>query len=205
MGGYGATVTAGGGVTQAAVGQPGRPRLGSHLSGSAEHLARFDDRIKAVMSFAPWGMGSGFWDDAALAGVRVPTLLVAGSVDTTSGYEHGVAAMFEKMVNVERYFLTFENAGHNAGAPMPAPAESWAFSPALPHLSSPAVHYADAVWDSVRMNNVAQHFATAWFGAKLRGEAEAASHLAVGDGAWPGFEEGQHAGLSLQRRSPAGP
>ena len=204
MGGYGATVTAGGGVTQAAVGQPGRPRLGSHLSGSAEHLARFDDRIKAVMSFAPWGMGSGFWDDVALAGVRVPTLLVVGSVDATSGYEHGVAAMFEKMVNVERYFLTFENAGHNAGAPMPAPAESWAFSPALPHLSSPAVHYADAVWDSVRMNNVAQHFATAWFGAKLRGEAEAASHLAVGDGAWPGFEEGQHAGLSLQRR-PAGP
>jgi hypothetical protein len=63
MGGYGATITSGGGVTQAAVDKRQRPRLATHLDGSPEHVGRFDERIKAVLSFAPWGMTSGFWDE----------------------------------------------------------------------------------------------------------------------------------------------
>jgi predicted dienelactone hydrolase len=116
MGGYGATITSGGGVTQAAVEQPQRPGLATHLSDSREHRERFDPRIKAVLSFAPWGMASGFWDGSGLAAVRIPTMLVAGSNDTTSGYddspgdEKGVAEMFAKMVGVERYLLSFANA-----------------------------------------------------------------------------------------------
>ena len=116
MGGYGATITSGGGVTQACVDKPQRPRLATHLNGSREHLERFDARIKAVLSFAPWGMTSGFWDDSGLAAVRIPTMLIAGSNDTTSGYgdnpggEKGVAAMCVKMTGVERYLLTYANA-----------------------------------------------------------------------------------------------
>ena len=152
--GYGATITSGGGVTAAAVAKPERPRLATHLSGSSEQLARFDPRIKAVLSFAPWGNTAGFWDESGLAGVKIPTFLVVGSKDTTSGYEKGVGAMFEQMTGVDRYLLTYENAGHNAGAPMPAPAESWAHSEKTPQLPSPSGHYVDAVWDSVRMNNI---------------------------------------------------
>ena len=43
-------------------------------------------------------------------------MLVAGSDDTTSGYddtpgdEKGVAAMFKLMTGVDRYLLTFQNA-----------------------------------------------------------------------------------------------
>ena len=117
MGGYGATITSGGGVTQAAASKPERPRLAIHQHGSSDHIGRFDGRIKAVLSFAPWGMGpAGLWDDNGLAAVRIPTMLVAGSSDTTSGYddrpghEKGVAAMFVKMTGVERYLLTFANA-----------------------------------------------------------------------------------------------
>lgn len=116
MGGYGATITSGGGVTQASIEKSQRPRLGTHLNGSREHVERFDGRIKAVLSFAPWGMTSNIWDDCALAAVRIPTMLVAGSNDMTSGYndtpgkETGVPAMFVKMKGVERYLLTFANA-----------------------------------------------------------------------------------------------
>jgi predicted dienelactone hydrolase len=57
---------------------------------------------KAVLSFAPWGMTSGFWDESGLAGVKIPTFLVVGSKDTTSGYEAGVTAMFDNMTGVDR-------------------------------------------------------------------------------------------------------
>ncbi len=46
---------------------------------------------------------------------------VAGSVDRTLGYAPGVRNIYEGSVNAPRYLLTYENAGHNAGAPMPAP------------------------------------------------------------------------------------
>ena len=49
-------------------------------------------------------------------------------------------------MNADRYLLTFVNANHNAGAPIPAPAETYASS----ERKSPAfTHYADAVWDTV--------------------------------------------------------
>ena len=46
-------------------------------------------------------------------------------------------------------------------APIPAPAEAYAYSEAL--KSFPFMHYADAVWDNTRMNNILDHFATAYF------------------------------------------
>ena len=51
--------------------------------------------------------------------------------------------VFEGAVNADRYLLTFINASHNAGAPIPAPAETYAYSERL--KSAPFVHYADAV------------------------------------------------------------
>ena len=36
--------------------------------------------------------------------------------------------------------------------------------------SSPFTHYADAVWDTTRMNNILDHFATAFFDLHLKGE-----------------------------------
>lgn len=166
MGGYGAVITAGGGVTKKAVEQ-GAPRgtLGVHLAGSTEHERHRDDRIKAVVAFAPWGMKSGFWDQEGLEGIHVPILFVAGSADDVSGYEGGVRAIFEQAKNVDRILLTFANANHNAAAPMPAPAESYvAHNGAAPSFS----HYADSVWDTVRMNNIVQHFVTAYFGTLLK-------------------------------------
>ena len=223
MGGYGAVITAGGGVTQAATelswGAPDGT-LSVHLAGSETHNALPDQRIKAVIAFAPWGMERGFWDADGLAGIETPVLFVVGSVDDVSGYEKGVKAIWEQAVNADRHLLTFENANHNAAAPMPAPKESWQTVDTLDFV--PFEHYADPVWDTVRMNNIAQHFATAYFGLHLKQDEAMAGYLDLvenaADGVWAANEDGtfkpEHSywkgfanrtakGLSLMHASPA--
>ncbi len=44
------------------------------------------------------------------------------------------------------------NANHNAAAPIPAPVEGYAVNESLGW--APFEHYADPVWDTVRMNNI---------------------------------------------------
>ncbi|MDJ0612561.1 MAG: dienelactone hydrolase [Rhizobiaceae bacterium] len=195
MGGYGAVITMGGGVTQASVDYAwGGPHgtLGVHLSGSETHNNLPDERFKTAIAFAPWGMNTGFWSAETLKGIETPMLFVAGSVDDVSGYENGIRAIWENAVNADRSLLTFENANHNAGAPMPAPIESDKFDDQLGFNVSE--HYTDAVWDSVRMNNISQHFVTAWLGKYLKGNGEMDAYLDLvpnsNDSVWAKNEDG---------------
>lgn len=223
MGAYGSVITAGGGVTKAATelswGAPAGT-LKRMMAGSEEHKALLDDRFKAIVSIAPWGMTYGFWDAEGLAGVRVPMFFIAGSVDDVSGYEKGVKAIFENAVNTDRYLLTFVNANHNAAAPIPAPTESWKPVDNLDFV--PFEHYADAVWDTLRMNNITQHFVTAYFDSHLKGDDDKKSYLDVietaNDGVfalekdgtpkpehnyWKGFQNRTAKGLTLEHRTKA--
>jgi predicted dienelactone hydrolase len=172
MGGYGAVVLAGGGVTKASTEYAwGAPdgTLNVNLAGSDAHKGLSDQRVKAVVAIAPWGMNTGFWDEEGLKGVNKPIFVMAGSLDTTSLYEKGIRKIYELSTNApERYLLTFENAGHNAAAPIPAPAESWPHSEKLGW--APFGHYADPVWDTERMNNIAQHFTTVFFDRALKND-----------------------------------
>lgn len=224
MGGYGAVVSAGGGLAAAAATFDWAPPdglLARHVAGSAEHRALPDPRFKAFVAIAPWGMEKGFWDVEGLAGVRGPILFVAGDADDISGYAGGVKKLYDLCANAERALLTFANANHNAAAPIPAPAEAWFMSQKLGF--SPFDHYADPVWDTVRMNNVAQHFVTAFLGLHVRGEAAMAAYLevcedaadgvwSVGDDGtpradhtyWKGFQNRTAIGLSLARAKPQG-
>ncbi|WP_299073332.1 dienelactone hydrolase [uncultured Paraglaciecola sp.] len=195
MGGYGAVISAGGGVTQQAVNFPrGVPHgiLGIHQDKSTTMIYP-DSRLKTVIAFAPWGMNYGMWNNDSLKGVKVPMLLIAGSDDDVSGYKKGVRAIWQGITSVERSLLTFEHANHNAGAPMPAPEESFRFDEALGFNVSE--HYIDAVWDNVRMNNVSQHFATAWLDTHLKNSKEAEQYLALtpksNDGVWAKDKEGK--------------
>jgi len=194
MGGYGAIITAGGGVTEASVGYEwGGPHgtLGIHLAGSDTHNALPDPRIKTAVAFGPWGMNTGFWDATGLAGIQIPMLFIAGSQDDTSLYENGVRAIWENASALPHALLTYENGGHNSGAPMPAPTESYYFNEEKGFNISE--HYSDAVWDTTRMNNIAQHFVTAWLDRELKGEAEKGAYLdlvdASNDGVWSMDEE----------------
>jgi len=195
MGAYGAVITAGGGVTQAAVdlswGAPAGT-LGIHLTGSDTHKNLYDDRIKSIVAIAPWGMERGFWDAEGLSGVKIPTLFVAGSADDVSGYEGGVRAIWQQSTGAPRHLLTFDHANHNAAAPYPAPAESMEMNEELGF--APFEHYADAVWDTTRMNNILQHFATAFIARHVRDDQSMDDYLDLvpdsSDAVWAAEEDG---------------
>jgi predicted dienelactone hydrolase len=177
MGGYGAVISAGGSVTQQAVDFPwGLPEQALGIYQNLNEKQQFPDpRLKTVIAFAPWGMNYGVWDQTTLKGVKVPMFFVAGSVDDVSGYETGVRAIWQGTTNVDRALLTFTNANHSAGAPMPAPDESNIYDQALGINISE--HYTDAVWDTVRMNNISQHFVTAWLEKYLKDNADMDNYL----------------------------
>ena len=223
MGGYGVVNTIGGGLRAAAASMPGAPPNQLLLERNADnpaYTATVDARVKAAVAIGPWGMQVGLWDAAGLAGVRTPTLFVAGSADEVSGYATGTRAIYRGVVNADRYLLTFINAGHNAAAPIPAPPESYAFSQTL--KSFPFTHYADPVWDTRRMNNILAHFVTAHFDARLKGDqAKLAYFDVVPNGSdakyaldrdgnpqpthsyWKGFKRGTAVGLVLEHERAA--
>ena len=127
-------------------------------------------------------------------------LMMAGSADAVSGHD-AMRAIFTGCRGVERLLLTFLGAGHNAAAPIPAPDEAWTAQERDGVL--PFAHYADPAWDTVRMNNIAQHFAAAFLDLHLRGDADAARWL---DGAgWPGLGAEGAAGLRLESLGAADP
>ena len=217
MGAYGAVNFIGGGLTQMSVNSDYAPPngiLSLRQAGNEAYQESLDPRVKAVVAIAPWGMNTGFWDAQGLAGVETPLFFMAGSADDVSGYEEGTKAIFEKTVNAERYLLTFEGANHNAAAPIPAPVETWG--------GDAFMHYSDAVWNTVRMNNIAQHFTTAFFDLELKGDVQKGEYLDLlrdaEDGVWSvdesgnfteehtywkGFPERTAVGLSLRHREAA--
>lgn len=196
MGGYGGLVTAGAGLSPLAMIWPGGARR-DLLEGHAEGAARPVEGLRALVAIGPWGAQHGFWTDAALAAIRVPMLVIGGDQDGISSYEDGIRRVFTQATGCDRWLLTYRGAGHNAAAPIPAPVESWAGVPWLDF--PPFEHYADAVWDSVRMNNIAQHLVAAFLDQSLRG-ADHTARLAPFDGGRPaGFTEAGAPGLRLER------
>jgi predicted dienelactone hydrolase len=200
MGGYGAVNVVGGGYSKASetlAGAPPNKLLAERGAGNPEYRKTIDPRIKAVIAIAPWGMQGGFWDAEGLKGIATPILFVAGSADDVAGYDKGTKAIYQGAVNADRYLLTFVNANHNAAAPIPAPAE--VYVPAEAGKPVAFAHYADAVWDTVRMNNILDHFATAYFDLHLKNDQEKKTYF---DG-WKGFKRGTSVGLTLDHAVPA--
>lgn len=198
MGGYGAIISAGGGVTNAAVNSGFAPfdTLGIHKAGSDTHEALVDPRIKTAIAIGPWGRQVGFFDEEGLSGINIPMFYIGGSNDVTSGYETGIRQIWKETTNADRALLTFDGGSHNTVAPILAPEESFFFSDALGFNVSE--HYSDPVWDTVFMNNVGQHFATAWFDELLKGDKAKGAYLDLTDlgseGFWSLNDDGSFAG-----------
>lgn len=158
MGGYGALNSAGAGYNQILEGF--FPSIRPRMAGNETYQASLDKRIKVIVVFAPWGgnlssfglPNAGFWDAEAFAGIKIPSFWVVGSLDDVSGYE-AMVGMFDNSVNSERYLLTYHNALHNV-APNPPSAFVQDFA-TYEHRSEP-------VWDERRINNINQHFVTAF-------------------------------------------
>ena len=223
MGGYGVVNVIGGGYREESASfrnAPPNRLLAERSAGSASYRASVDARVRAAVAIAPWGMPAGYWDAEGLKGIRTPVLFVSGSADAVSGYENGTRAMFEASVNAERYLLTYLHANHNAGAPIPAPVETYVQSEAIG--SPPFTHYADPVWDTVRMNNILAHFVTAHLDVHVKGDEPRRAFLdLVPNGAdgvysvdeqgqpdgkhtyWKGFRARTATGLMFERARPA--
>ncbi|QYO75389.1 alpha/beta hydrolase family protein [Devosia salina] len=205
MGGYGAVISAGAGLSDAALtsGMAPAGALDALAAGSEAYQAAGDPRLTAAVAIAPWGAQLGMWDEAGLAGIEAPLLVIGGTQDEISDYANGIRRIFEGAINADRYMLSFQGAGHNAAAPMPPPTE--ALEQGGP--GSPYEHYADFVWSNVRMNNVTQHVLTAFFGLTLKGDEGMARYLDLasgpwtepaGDRDWPGFGPRTTRGLVVE-------
>jgi predicted dienelactone hydrolase len=205
MGGYGVLNVAGAGYSENSL------KLFGALTGGSKALEgrvgtndiykkSLDPRVKAIVAFAPWGMERGVWDAESMKGLKVPTFFVAGSQDDISGYEKGIKAIYNGVVNTDRYLLTYMNARHNV-APNPPPAES--LQQGLPF--DEYYRYAEPAWNERRINNINQHFVTAFLGICLKKE-DNGKYLNLpansNDKTWEGFKARSSAGLELLHTLP---
>ncbi|PZX60352.1 platelet-activating factor acetylhydrolase isoform II [Algoriphagus ratkowskyi] len=204
MGGYGAVNVAGAGYSPQAAQLFGSMAGGStalkkRSMGNTEYEASIDPRIKVIVAFAPWGMQRGVWNAEGLAGIKIPSLFVAGSKDDISGYETGTKAIYEGAVNSERYLLTYIDARHNT-APNPPPAEALESGRPIDEY----LRYADSVWDMRRINNINQHFVTAFLGFYLKDMKDYKAYLDVNANPeakeWPGFKPRTTIGLEMDHK-----
>ena len=204
MGGYGLLNNLGAGFSEEMIESfmsPPNGLLSEHTVRDPDFRDNLDFRIKAGFAVAPWGMNSGFFKPEDVAGIEVPTFYLAGDADETAGYLEGIRAIFENATSSDRYLLTFEGAGHSAGAPIPPPVE-------LVEIDDPRVnHYTDEAWENVKMNNIMDHFATAFFDYHLKGKSDSLDYLprdqAGAEGFaleknWKGFNGENTKGLSLE-------
>ena len=205
MGGYGALNVAGAGYGPQAMKLFGQTTGGStalepRTMASPTYKASLDSRIKAVVAFAPWGMERGVWDATGLAGLTTPTLFVAGSKDDVSGYEKGIKAIYDGAVNADRYLLTYVNARHNV-APNPPPLES--IKPGV--APEEYMHFAEPAWNESRINNINQHFVTAFLSSLLK-KLDYARYLNLPEtdaaGPWTGFKPRMSVGLEMRHAKP---
>ena len=206
MGGYGVINVVGAGYSPQAANffssmSGGSTALNKRVIGNPEFEASIDPRIKVVVAFAPWGMQRAVWNADGLAGIKIPSLFIAGSEDDISGYEKGTKAIFDGAVNSDRYLLTYLNARHNV-APNPPPPES--LEPGL-HIDE-YLRYADSVWDERRINNINQHFVTVFLGIHLKNMDSYKPYLDVVENAvdenWKGFKPRTSIGLQLHHLMP---
>jgi dienelactone hydrolase len=186
MGGYGALISAGAGVSAASALNKFVP--GGYLADwnreNEKYKALKRDGLKAIVAIAPWGEQPPYnaWDAESLARIRIPALFIVGDHDDVAGYEDGPKRAMELAVNSDRCLLVYENARHNTGGNPPPPNVKLDFK-ALQSFDEP-------VWRKDRITAINQHFITAFLDLYLKGDQTRRAFLHVpvphsNDGKWP--------------------
>jgi predicted dienelactone hydrolase len=184
MGGYGALTSAGAGYSTKSTLNTLVP--GGYLkpltADSEEFKQRDISRIKAIVAIAPWGKQPPFsaWDAEGLAGIKIPSLFIAGDHDDVADFSNGIHPAFEQAVHSERCLLTYQNARHNTGGNPPPDTE----------LTFPLTQaFDEPAWRKERITGINQHFITAFLDVYLKGDMSKAAYLHVepqksNDGKW---------------------
>jgi predicted dienelactone hydrolase len=216
MGGYGVGYLGGAPYSPEIINWMSPPALGEAYTSMTELNEDFerDQRIKAIIGFAPWGFGTA-WTEEGLKGLEVPALMIVGDEDPIAA--EGVGVFFTDAINSDRYVLTYENAGHMMP---PNPAASALYAMDIQDY----LRYSEPAWDHRRLNNINQHFVTAFLGTELKGNEDYMKYLDLveysNDGitaldedgnptadhtSWAGFSTLQHVqprGLRFQHADP---
>lgn len=216
MGGFGALATGGAGYDPD--GATPKQIPGGLLAPQLQGVRVADPRLKAIVAIAPWGgqPANRSWSLPGLAGLKLPSLFIAGDADDVSIYRDGIRWLWENAANSDRWLLTYANARHNVGG-NPIPREV-ADDPDF------AENFAEPVWRSDRLNAVNLHFITAFLDRYVKGDTRRARYLDVpfpdaGAATWPtteaaprfaegsptywdGFQKRWLVGLKLERRPP---
>ncbi len=200
MGGYGVLNAAGAAYSESTINifkalSGGSTAISERTLSNPNYVKSIDPRIKAVVAFAPWGMERGVWDETSLKALKIPSFFISGSEDDISGYKKGVKAIFDKAVNTDRYLLTYLNARHNI-APNPPPAES--LQKGL-HFDE-YYRYAEPSWNEKRLNNINQHFVTAFLGIHLKKQENQkylTGQVNSNEKPWVGFKPRASTGMEL--------
>lgn len=210
MGGFGAMATAGAAYDATAKPFAALPPAAKEQATGTVPAAN----VQALVLIAPWGgqPDNRAWSDRSLASVTTPTLLISGNQDDIVNFNDGVRWLFDRLKSADRYLLVFRDARHNiAGNPVDL-GENPAFD---------AVGYSrEPVWRQDRLNQINQHFVTAFLDTILKKDKTRRKYLDVptpvaSDGSWPTVfgqaDDGSYAGDSqpeywrgFQRRWAAG-
>ena len=182
MGGYGSLTTAGVPLDPAAPAYAQFPPAARAMLLLPDPLLA--QRVKAVVALAPWGgqPEAKVWQDAALANLHKPLLLIVGDQDDVVGFERGVKRLFDAARGSDRYLLVFREAAHNiAGNPVVVP----------PDADFPTIEFlTDPVWRKDRIDAINAHFISAFFDLHLKSDGSKQRYLDVptpfaNQGQWP--------------------
>lgn len=140
--------------------------------------------VKAMVAFAPWGGSPPLraWSAEGLSAVTTPTLMIVGDQDDVSGYDQGVAWLYDNLSGADRQMLVYENARHNIALNGATEAEAGNFKAIERH--------EEPVWRRDRILAINRHFITAFLDARLKGDSLHGAYLTVptpraAQGTWP--------------------
>ena len=137
-----------------------------------------DPRVQAVVDRA----GLSIWyGPEGLAGLSVPLMVQAGTLDTSIPVELGASMTYDDVSSNQKVLTLFRGGNHflfeNTCDTMP-----W-----IPALDFEWL-CSDSVWDMDRAHDLINHFTTAFLLAELKGDSEAAVALSPNAVAFPGIE-----------------
>ena len=176
-------------------------RLNSCYAGREQ----LDPRWKAIQVFAPWGGELNVHSAQAMEAMTVPTLVVAGDQDNTSGFENGVKKLFQQTGSEHKYMMVYENARHNIAA-HPAPAAAF-------DTDFELGHYVEPSWKIETINRVNKHMSLAFLDCHIKQDNARCQYLPNREsieqyqGAdmqysdpWPGFKHLWGSGITFYRQ-----
>lgn len=137
-----------------------------------------DPRVDVIVSMA----GDSFmFDQAGLAEITIPMMVLGGTADTGTLYDWGTGPSFEYASSAEKVRVTFLGGEHMiSGA-------SCEDSPDVVAIFGPWV-CMDPVWDKARVHDLINHYTVAFLLAELKGDADARAALAPDAASFPGVE-----------------